>query len=33
VAEVSLAEDSTRARQLADGVLAVLSRLLVGPAS
>jgi AcrR family transcriptional regulator len=29
VAEVSKAEDSTRARQLADGVLAVLSRLQI----
>jgi AcrR family transcriptional regulator len=31
VAEVSMAEDSARARQLADGVLEVMSRLMVRP--
>jgi len=33
VAEVSLAPDAARARQLADGVIEVLSRLRITPAS
>jgi AcrR family transcriptional regulator len=33
VAEISLAQDSAKARQLADGVLEVMSRLMISPAS